>query len=353
VTSGVAIWHGPGMPLTQVLMRMSLARQIFLVEVLVLGLAAILLLVSPLKVSAPAGIPADVSVIVGLGIVLLIIHLGLRRLIAPLKRLADAMGTVDPREPVPDLRGYVLPDDDEVTRLVEAFEQMLERFRVERLESDRRTVAAQDAERRRVASEIHDELGQTLTALALQIERADLPADAREPMQRTVARALSDVRGISRRLRPEVLDDLGLVNALIALTSRVSQESGLSVERAFAGPVPDLGPETELVVYRIAQEALTNAIRHAHATRATVALRHEGERVELTVGDNGTGFSAPPPPDGGIAGMHERSRLVDGELDVTSDPNRGTVVRFSVPTTTAVPTATAVPTPTSLERDPS
>ncbi len=351
MTSVVAIWHGPRMPLPQVLMRMSLARQIFLAEALVLGLVAILLLVSPLRITTPAGIPAAGSVIVGLGVVLLVIHLGLRRLIAPLKRLADVMGTVDPRAPVPDLRGHVLPDDDEVTRLVEAFEQMLERFRIERLESDRRTVAAQDAERRRVASEIHDELGQTLTALALQIERAELPADAREPMQRTVARALSDVRGISRRLRPEVLDDLGLVNALIALTSRVSQESGLSVERAFAGPIPDLGPETELVVYRIAQEALTNVIRHADATRATVALHRDGERVELTVEDNGTGFSAVPPPDGGIAGMHERSRLVDGTLDVTSDPSRGTTVRFSVPVVTAALAATSAPS--LLERDPS
>lgn len=319
------------MPLTQVLMRMSLARQIFLVEVLVLGLAALLLLVSPLKVTAPDGIPADVSVIVGLAIVLLVIHLGLRRLIAPLKRLADVMGTVDPRRPVPDLRSHVLPDDDEVTRLVDAFEQMLERFRIERLESDRRTVAAQDAERRRVASEIHDELGQTLTALALQIERAELADDVREPMQRTVNRALSDVRGISRRLRPEVLDDLGLVNALIALTTRVTQESGLSIERTFSGPIPDLAADTELVVYRIAQEALTNVIRHAEATRATVALRQDGDRVLLTVVDNGRGFDHGAPGDGGIAGMHERARLVDGELAVDSDPGTGTTVRFSVP----------------------
>lgn len=329
------------MPFTQVLMRMSLARQIFLVEVLVLGLAALLLLVSPLKVTAPAGVPADVSVIIGLGIVLLVIHLGLRRLIAPLKRLADVMGTVDPRQPVPDLRGHVLPDDDEVTRLVDAFEQMLERFRTERLESDRRTVAAQDAERRRVASEIHDELGQTLTALALQIERADLPLDTREPMQRTVNRALSDVRGISRRLRPEVLDDLGLVNALIALTSRVTQESGLSVQRSFDGPIPDLPPDTELVVYRIAQEALTNAIRHADANRATVDLRRDDGHVVLTVSDNGTGFSAEAPGDGGIAGMHERARLVDGSLSIESAPGSGTTIRFSVP----------IPVPTPLERD--
>lgn len=347
MTATVPIWHGPWMRLTQVLMRMSLARQIFLVEVFVLGLAAILLLVSPLKVTAPDGIPAEVSVIVGLGIVLLVIHLGLRRLIAPLKRLADVMGTVDPREPVPDLRRYVLPDDDEVTRLVDACEQMLERFRIERLESDRRTVVAQDAERRRVANEIHDELGQTLTALALQIERADLPTDAREPMQRIVNRALSDVRGISRRLRPEVLDDLGLVNALIALTTRVTQESGLPIERSFAGPIPDIGPDTELVVYRIAQEALTNVIRHADASRATVALRHEHDRVVLTVSDNGTGFAATPPPDGGIAGMHERARLVDGTLHVEPDPGSGTIIRFSVPTMAS----SSAPPSNSVERE--
>ncbi len=336
------------MPLTQVLMRMSLARQIFLAEALVLGLVAILLLVSPLRITTPAGIPADVSVIVGLGIVLLVIHLGLRRLIAPLKRLADVMGTVDPRQPTPDLRGHVLPDDDEVTRLVDAFEQMLERFRTERLASDRRTVAAQDAERRRVAHEIHDELGQTLTALALQIERAELPDDARESMQRTVNRALSDVRGISRRLRPEVLDDLGLVNALIALTTRVTHESGLGIERAFAGPIPELNPDVELVVYRIAQEALTNVIRHAGASRATVALQHDGDQVVLTVSDNGAGFTVPAPGDGGIAGMHERARLVDGSLSVASDRRGGTTVRFAVPTETSAPASVSSPV---LERD--
>ncbi len=331
MTTAAGIWHGRGMPLTQFLMRMSLARQIFLAQALVLSLVALLLLVSPLTVTTPGGVPAVVSVVAGLGVVLLVIYLGLRRLIAPLRRLADVMGTVDLRGPVPDLRAHVLPDDDEVTRLVSAFEQMLERFRSERLESDRRTVAAQDAERRRVASEIHDELGQTLTALALQIERAELPDDAREPMQRTVNRALSDVRGISRRLRPEVLDDLGLVNALIALTSRVTEESGLTIERAFDGPIPDLGHDTELVVYRIAQEALTNVIRHAAATHATVALRPAGDLVVLTVADNGRGFGSAAPPDGGIAGMHERARLVDGTLTIASDPPHGTTIRFSVP----------------------
>lgn len=312
-------------------MRLSLARQIFLVDTLVLGIVAVLLLVSPVTVTTPAGIPAVAIVLGGLALVLLATHLGLRRLLAPLQRLADAMAEVDPRAPSPDLRKHVLPDDHDVTRLLESFEQMLERFRIERLESDRRTVAAQDAERRRVASEIHDELGQTLTALSLQIERAALPVESREPMQRTVTRALSDVRGISRRLRPEVLDDLGLVNALIALTSRVTEESGLPIERSIEAPLPVLGPDTELVLYRIAQEALTNVIRHADASRATVAVSATATAIVLTVSDNGRGFILAAPSDGGIAGMHERARLVDGDLSVWSDTMRGTTVRFTVP----------------------
>ncbi|MEV4418960.1 sensor histidine kinase [Patulibacter sp. NPDC049589] len=319
------------MGLTTTLARMPLARQIFLVAALVLGGVTAALVLSPVTISSPMTGRDTALVLGGLLLVLATIHLALRRLLAPLHRLADAMGTIDPRDPDPGLRARIAPDDRDVERLLEAFEQMLDRFRLERLDSDRRTSAAQEHERRTIAGEVHDELGQTLTALSLQLDRATMDPQHRELAQRTVARALGDVRDIARRLRPEGLDDLGLVNAVIALCVRVQEESGLTIDRDLSAPLPPLDGDVELALYRIAQEALTNAIRHADAGRATVALRAEDGHVVLTVTDDGRGFVAAPPADGGIAGMRERARLIRGSFDLRAETRLGTRMRCAVP----------------------
>jgi two-component system sensor histidine kinase UhpB len=307
------------------LVRMPLARQIFLVASTVLVAVTAALALLPVRISSPPG-AADLATVLGaLAVVLLTIYLALRRLLAPLHRLAHAMETVDPLRPDPGLREWVAPDDRDVDQLFDAFEAMLERFRVERLHSDRRTAAAQEAERRSVAGEIHDEIGQTLTALSLQLERATMDGDQRELAQRTVGRALRDVRSIAHRLRPEGLDDLGLVNALIALCVRVQDESGLPVLRDLDPLDVDLDPDVALALYRIAQEALTNAIRHAGATRVRVTLRSDDDGVTLRVADDGRGVHGPVPGVGGIAGMRERARLVHATLELQAgDP--GTVV---------------------------
>jgi two-component system sensor histidine kinase UhpB len=331
VTADAAIWDGRPMRLTNWIARMPLARQIFLVaSVVLVGVTAALIL-SPVTISSPMTSRDSALIVGGLLAVLLSIHLALRRLLAPLHRLADAMGTIDPRHPDPDLRARIAPDDRDVERLLEAFESMLHRFRLERLDSDRRTAAAQESERRSVAGEIHDELGQTLTALALQLDRAEMDQQHRELAQRTVARALADVRGISRRLRPEGLDDLGLLNALIALCVRVEEEGGTTIDRRLRAPLPALGDDAELAVYRIAQEALTNAIRHADARQVVVALGVEHGGLVLEVTDDGRGFVTEPAPDGGVAGMRERARLVGATLEITSETRFGTTVRCAVP----------------------
>lgn len=331
MTLAAAICHGRPMRITQALARMPLARQIFLTSALVLVAVIALLIASPLTMGSPMSGRDAVLLLGALAVVLLTIHAALRRLLAPLHRLADEMGTIDPRSPDPRLRERIAPDDRDVERLLGAFEGMLARFRQERLESDRRTAAAQEAERRTVAGEIHDELGQTLTALTLQLERAAMAPAERAAIQRTVARALEDVRGLARRLRPEGLDDLGLVNALIALCTRVEDESGMRIERDLATPLPALPRDVELTIYRITQEALTNAIRHAAAPRTTVSLAATPDGLVLTVEDHGRGFIDPPPVDGGIAGMRERARLIEAVLTVESDTLRGTRVRCVVP----------------------
>lgn len=319
------------MRITQRLARMPLAWQIFLVASIVLVAVTAALILSPVTISSPMTARDSALIVGGLLMTLLSIYLALRRLLAPLRRLAHAMGTIDPRYPDPDLRARVAPDDRDVEQLLEAFESMLDRFRQERLDSDRRTAAAQENERRSVAGEIHDELGQTLTALALQLDRAEMHPQHRALAHRTVARALGDVRGISRRLRPEGLDDLGLLNAMIALCLRVQEESGKTIERDLRPPIPALDDDVELAIYRIAQEALTNAIRHADPTTITVALGVDDGRLVLVVSDDGRGFVHAPEPDGGVSGMRERARLVGAAFEITSETRFGTTVSCSIP----------------------
>ena len=196
---------------------------------------------------------------------------------------------------------------------------------------------AQEAEKLRVARELHDEIGQTLTAVMIHAERAAEgdPAMAAKELAR-VARAvrtsLDDVRRIARELRPEALDDLGLVNALIALCSRFDAQDGPRIRRELPGRLPRLSPDVELVIYRVAQESLTNVVRHAGATAATVSVQANAERLILSVSDDGQGMPADVPRDtAGISGMRERAMLIGARLDVESEPGADTTVRLIVP----------------------
>jgi two-component system sensor histidine kinase UhpB len=257
----------------------------------------------------------------------------LRRAFAPLRRLAALMGAVDPGQPG---RRAEPPEGagQEVLALARALNAMLDRLEGERRESGMRALAAQEGERKRVARELHDEIGQTLTAIALRAERAagepSVQGEALEEIAQTVQRSLEDVHRIGRDLRPEALDDLGLVNALIALCSRVDRQSGIRVNRDLDWHLPALSAEVELVVYRVAQEALTNALRHANATEVTVSLRHDGPNVVLAVSDDGTGLHEAR-EERGLGGMRERAMLIDAQLEIRSDPASGTEVVLSVP----------------------
>jgi two-component system sensor histidine kinase UhpB len=214
---------------------------------------------------------------------------------------------------------------------------MLDRLESARREAARTALAAQEGERLRVAQELHDEIGQTLTAVTIQAERAAdgdpaLAEQALRDVADAVRASLDEVRRIARELRPEALDDLGLVNALIALCGRLEAPDGPRVIRDLQIRLPPLPPDVELVIYRIAQEGLTNALRHADAHSVTVALEAGAETVTLTVVDDGRGLPAHMPGGtAGIVGMRERALLVDGRLTIESRPGRGTEVRLSVP----------------------
>jgi two-component system sensor histidine kinase UhpB len=313
---------------------LSLHWRIFAVNALVFVTAAVLLALAPVTIHAPIRLHELVILIGGL-IVMLITDIALvRRTLDPLRRLATVMTVVDPMSPgrrAPEFRSAA----SETIALAEAFNAMLERLETERRESSRRAVAAQEAERMRIARELHDEIGQTLTAVALLAERAagqgGTQQQALSEIADTVQASLDDLRRISRELRPEALDDLGLVNALIALCSRISQQSGLRVRRDFEPQLPTLRSDIELVIYRVAQEALTNVLRHAHASNVDLSLRHAEGRILLTVRDDGRGLPETLPTTSGLAGMRERAMLIDAKLDIDSHPDAGVEVRLAVP----------------------
>jgi two-component system sensor histidine kinase UhpB len=301
---------------------------------LIMAGAAVLLIVTPVTIHDPISVPQLVLVLGALAVMLLLNLWSLWHVLSPLHRLTRLMSKIDPDRP-----GERLGDDGshgpDIAALTSAFNEMLDRLEDERQESARIALTAQEAERQRLAAELHDEIGQTLTAAAIQIEHsadagAESPADLHQ-VAGAVRQTLDEVRRISRELRPEALDDLGLVNALISLCSRVARQSKVRVERQFER-LPEMSPELELVIYRVAQESLTNVIRHAEASEATVSLRGDGQTAVLSIVDDGRGLPTPMPARrSGLSGMRERARLVQGRLTIESEPGAGTAVRLEVP----------------------
>lgn len=298
---------------------------------LTLACAVTILVLSPDKVTSFA--LSEAVVLVAALALVVVLNLGLlRRALAPLEQLAALARRVDPARP--GQRVPVDRDESEVSELARTFNEMLERLEVERRDSTRRVLAAQEAERLRVAQELHDEVGQTITAVLLQLGRTAkrAPAELRPELaeaQDTARASLDDVRRISLELRPEALDDLGLTSALVALTDRLAQRTGVRVTRRLPAELPELSGEAELVIYRVAQEALTNVVRHAESGSAELELARAGGRLTLTVRDAGRGTV--PREGGGIRGMRERAGLIGAQLAVAAAPGGGVEVRLDVP----------------------
>ncbi|MFF7073970.1 sensor histidine kinase [Streptomyces pseudovenezuelae] len=311
---------------------MSLFWRIFALNAVVLGSATALLLWAPVTVSVPVVLTEAVILVAGLAVMLVANAALLRIGLAPLDRLTRLMATVDLLRP-----GQRLPEGGrgETADLIRTFNAMLERLEHERASSSARALFAQEAERRRIAQELHDEVGQSMTAILLALERA--ADEAEEPLRGELRQAqeitrgsLDEVRRLVRRLRPGVLEDLGLVSALTSLTSEFATHVGLRVVRRFEAGLPVLEQQTELVLYRVAQEALTNAARHAEAGQVEVSLHHTDEAVVLSVADDGRGTGAAP-EGAGMRGMRERALLIGATLDVISQPQAGTTLRLTVP----------------------
>ena len=262
-----------------------------------------------------------------------------RRRLQPLERLIEDMEKVDLSRP-----GLALPasidgvaETEEVERLELAFLRMMRRLEAERRRAGSAALRAQEEERARVARDLHDEVNQSLTGLLLRLEaaREGAPPELEAELEETKAlanQAMNELLSLARQLRPTALDDLGLAAAVggqVEQLRRGEIDAGFEAEGDFS----DLGDDAQLVVYRVAQEALSNATRHSGAARIGVRMRRPpGGGVELEVTDDGRGFAFDEAERGlGIAGMRERALLVGGELTIESRPGEGTSVRLTLP----------------------
>jgi len=318
--------------------RLPLFWRVFAVNASLLTAIAVLLIVSPVTISFPIALTEAIVVVIGLLVTIAVNAVLLWRAFAPLGRLAQRMEMVDLLRPGQRLQ---VVRHDEVGRVVAAFNHMLDRLERERRESGRRVLAAQEAERVGIARDLHDEVGQVLTGVLLQLNSiAEAAPEHREELDQAreaVRRALDEVRRISSELRPEMLEHLGLVSALTELSTSFARLSGVRVDRDFPASLLKLAPEVELAVYRIAQESLTNVARHARASRVTVALEPGHDSVVLRVADDGRGFAGAPVEHGGLRSMRERALLVGGALAIKEAPDGGVEVRLEVPAAEAVP----------------
>ena len=301
-----------------------------------LVVAALVLALSPatvsptLTVAEGAVLAVGTLALIGVNVVLL------RRVFGPLERLTAVMRRIDPLEP--GHRIEVERPVAEVAEVYRAFNAMLDRLEEERRSSGRRALMAQEGERRRIARELHDEVGQTLTGVVLQLQglHGAQPAvtdDQLAVVQEIAREGVEQVREIARGLRPQALDEFGLRSALVTLASGFSERSGLQVRHRVTRELPVLAPEQDLAIYRVAQESLTNAARHADAAIVELALTQVDGAVVLEVNDDGRGITDAQVAGRGVGlgGMRERALLVGGRLTLARRAEGGTAVRLEMP----------------------
>ena len=239
-------------------------------------------------------------------------------------------------------------NDGEIIGAIETLEDVTERKNAEKnLRYYLQEITkAQEEERKRIARELHDSTAQTLIALLHQLEnllseKAKLPvreAKALWGFHEQIRDILQEVRHFSRDLRPSILDDLGLLPALEWVTEELKSEYGVEASLKVVGSERRLYQETELLLFRIVQEALRNTAKHAQASKAEVKVKFEENKIMVTISDNGIGFQIPEslgalPYTGklGLAGMQERVQLLGGSLKLKSELGKGTTVFVDAP----------------------
>jgi two-component system sensor histidine kinase UhpB len=316
---------------------MSLFWRVFTANAAVLTAGALVLAFAPGPLHKHTALIDLTALLVGLLAMLVINGLLLRHLFRPLERLAERMETADL------LRGgqrIPVVGSGEIGTLERAFNSMIARLESERRAAGAYAVKAQEEERQRLARGLHDEVGQSMTAVLLQLKRlaADATPERRARLadaQEVVRRSLGDVRRLAEELRPELLDHLGLGSALAHLASSFEQSTHVRVRRRLERDLPRLDPGVELVLYRVAQESLTNVARHAEATEVLLSLERSNGSVVLRVLDDGRGFEPGQVEGGGLRGIRERALIVGGAAAIKPGPDRGVEVRLEVPAETS------------------
>ena len=260
----------------------------------------------------------------------------LQRRFAPLEHLIESVEGIDPSDP-----GSFNPGPEpaeEIERLARSFKRLLQRVEDERRRTSQQVLRAQERERSRLASDLHDEVNQALTAILLRLEALaqDVPPETAAQvaeLKRLVNQAIEELLNLARQLRPTALDDHGLVPAIDNQLQRFAARTGTSVHLDAQGDVDSLGEDEQTAVYRVVQEALTNVGRHAKASSVEVQLARGGYGTVLRIRDDGAGFD-PGERRGnglGLEGMAERARVVGGELDLRSAPGAGTSLTMRLP----------------------
>jgi two-component system, NarL family, sensor histidine kinase UhpB len=312
---------------------MSLFWRVFAANAAILTAGALVLAFAPGPLHKYRALIELGGLLIGLLVMLVVNGALLRRLFRPLERLAGRMEAADV------LRGgqrVPVVSSGEIGTLERAFNAMLERLETERRDAGAYALKAQEEERQRLARGLHDEVGQSMTAVLLQLKRlaADASPEQRVRLaeaQQVVKTSLEDVRRLAQELRPEVLDHLGLASALVSLASGFEQRTQVKVRRHLEHDLPRLDPRVELVIYRVAQESLTNVARHAQATEVLLSLERGNGSVVLRVIDNGRGFDPGYAEGGGLRGIRERALIVGGAAAIRPGPGGGVEVRLEAP----------------------
>jgi two-component system sensor histidine kinase UhpB len=253
----------------------------------------------------------------------------------PLERLVAQLEAIDPTEPASFDLGH--DHTAEIDRLAASFRRLLQRVDDERRRSGKLVLRGQEEERRRVARDLHDEVNQALTGILLRLEALahDVPSAQRDQvteLKRLTGQAMDELLRLARQLRPTALDDHGLAPAIEAQVRGFAERTGAEAHVAVSGDPDSLDEETQTVVYRVAQEALSNAAQHARPGRIDVELKTIGGGVELRVRDDGEGFDPFAARGGlGLDGMAERARLAGGALDLRSERGAGTELTLRLP----------------------
>jgi two-component system sensor histidine kinase UhpB len=314
--------------------RSLLSQVLALNTVLVTVTAFVAAMLAPDQAAGLASLQRDLLIGVAVVTAVLVNTLLLRHRLKPLEHLVETMERIDLM--TPGQRAAADPNATrDIERLTAAFNRMLARVEEERLEGGRAVIRAQEEERARIAQDLHDEVNQALTAILLRLQAAalDVPPGLRSELkeiQTLATQAMEELLTLARTLRPTALDDHGLVPALASQVSNFGERTGIKSTFHRHGDTPELSDEEQLVLYRVAQESLSNVVQHSGASAVRVELSSVGRTV-LRVRDDGCGFK-PSGRNGrlGVSGMRERALLVGGRLNVFSAPGEGTTIELTM-----------------------